>query len=143
MKINEAMSSHVRYIEPDTTLEEAARKMRELDCGFLPISDSAQSKLQGVITDRDITIRAVADGMDPKTTSVSSIASDKVLYCFADDDLDSAAKSMHDQHVYRLVVLNNKDEKQLCGILSLGDIFRCNQEGIAMDAAREILRKVA
>lgn len=138
MKIGEVMTSQVEYIEPSTTLMEAAKKMRELECGFLPVSDENKQKLQGVVTDRDITIRAVADGMDPATTRVDSIITDKVLYCYAEDDIEKAAESMRDQRVYRLIVLNNPDEKKLCGILSLGDLQRHELQDVANRTAKKI-----
>jgi CBS domain-containing protein len=138
MKIGEVMTSQVEYIEPSTTLMEAAKKMRDLECGFLPVSDENKQKLQGVVTDRDITIRAVADGMDPATTRVDSIITDKVLYCYAEDDIEKAAESMRDQRVYRLIVLNNPDEKKLCGILSLGDLQRHELQDVANRTAKKI-----
>jgi CBS domain-containing protein len=85
----------------------AARKTRDLDCGFLPVADPREEKLSGVITDRDITLRAVADGRDPAKTTVGDIQSDRVLYCFRNDDVTDAARSMQKQQVYRLVVLAN------------------------------------
>lgn len=138
MNIKDVMTRNVEYIPSDTTLEEAAMKMRDLDCGFLPIGDSSDSKLQGVVTDRDIVLRALAEGMDPADTTVEQIKSNKVLYCYQDDDLQSAADSMGKQQVYRLIVLNNPEEKRLCGVITLGDILRHNQEHIAEQAAKNI-----
>lgn len=138
MNIKDVMTRNVEYIPSDTTLEEAAMKMRDLDCGFLPIGDSSDGKLQGVVTDRDIVLRALAEGMDPADTTVEQIKSNKVLYCYQDDDLQSAADSMGEQQVYRLIVLNNPEEKRLCGVITLGDILRHNQERIAEQAAKNI-----
>ena len=143
MYVREAMTTKAEYIAPDTSLRKAAEKMRELDCGFLPVSDEKGKKLIGVITDRDITIRGVATGLDPERSVVSDIVSGSTLYCFADDALETAADSMRKKGVHRLIVLNNRDEKDLLGIISLGDIFRHNQETLATNVARDIYKKAA
>ena len=143
MKIRDVMTQDVEYVSSDTTLDQAAQKMQELDCGFLPIANSPQDKLHGVVTDRDIVLRALAQGLDPASTTVEQIRSDKVLYCYENDDIQSAANSMGDQKVYRLVVLNNEQEKRLCGIVTLGDILRHNQEHLAEQAAKDITAKAA
>lgn len=138
MQVHEVMSSNVRYIPSSTTLSEAAIKMHEIDTGFLPIGDSDHGKLQGVVTDRDIVIRAIAAGKDPQKTTVSDAKTDKVLYCFEGDSVESAAESMREQQVYRLVVLNNKEEKRLCGVVSLGDIVRGDKERLGGVTAKGI-----
>jgi CBS domain-containing protein len=132
------MSPSAEYIPGKTSLRDAARKMKQLQCGFLPISDSEQGRLLGVITDRDIVLRAVSEAMNAEETPVEDIQSDRVLYCFKTDSLEQAAKSMHDQQVYRLVVLDNESDKRLCGIVSLNDIVRHDEGAIAMEAARGI-----
>src|SRR5690625_1994369 len=112
MKITEVMTRNVEYIPSSTSLEEAAVRVREQVPGFLPIGDPPDGKLQGVITDRDIVVRALAEGLDPADTTVEQVRSNKVLYCFQDDDLPSAADSMGQQQVYRLIVLDNPDDKR-------------------------------
>ena len=139
MLVREAMTGHAEYIPSSTNLKQAAEKMRELDCGFLPLGDSPEGKLLGVITDRDIVIRGIAKGCDPLSTTVDSIKSDNVLYCFQDDNLAEAAHSMHDQQVYRLVVLNNKKDMKLCGVISLGDITRHHEFALAAEAVEGIV----
>lgn len=124
MNISQVMTRNVEFVPPSASVDEAAAKMRELDCGFLPIARSNNDRIEGVITDRDIVVRAIAEGMDPRNTPVEQIKSDGVLYCFEDDSLEDAAQSMHDQQVYRLIVLNNPEEKRLAGVVSLGDITR-------------------
>ncbi len=143
MKIIEAMSERVEYVNPKMSLHEVAKRMAELNCGFLPVSNESGSRLEGVITDRDIAIRAVAEGMNPDTTTAGEVMSRSVLYCYAGDDLEIAANSMRDQGVYRLIVLNNSTEKKLCGILSLGDIIRHNEDTLAATVAKDISKKVA
>lgn len=127
MQVKRVMTNDVRYIPSSTTLKQAAEIMRSMDCGFLPVGDSADGKLLGVITDRDIAMRGIAEGMDPIACTVKDVLTEKVLYCFQNDSLESAAKSMEAQQVYRLIVLNNKTDKRLCGIITLGDIVRHSQ----------------
>lgn len=142
MQIREIMSTKPEIITPQTTLQEAAEKMRELDCGFLPVG--ANDRLQGMVTDRDIAIRAIAEGRDPKETPVSEIMTEKVLYCFEEDDLRDAARSMKEQQVRRLVVLNNRQDKRLTGVVSLGDIAtRCGDEKLAGDITEAVSEKAA
>jgi len=82
MKISDIMTREVEYIRADTPLKQAAETMERLDTGFLPIGNSPQDKLLGVVTDRDITIRGVAKGLDPADTPVQRVITDKVLYCY-------------------------------------------------------------
>ncbi len=140
MQVKDVMTKDCEYISPSTTLTEAATKMLDLDCGFLPIGDSQQDKLQGVLTDRDIVIRGIAKGLDPNKTKVEQIETSKVLYCYEEDSLDSATKSMRDQHVYRLVVVSKANNKRLCGVITLGDILRHNQAKMASEAAQGITK---
>lgn len=143
MKVKDVMTPEARFVEPSTTLMEAATRMRELGCGFLPISNGDNTRLEGVVTDRDIVIRAVAQGLDPSRTTVDEVKSNRVLYCFADDDLESAVQSMELQQVYRLIVLDNPQNKSLCGIVTLGDISRFNETELVGKAARAISDRAA
>lgn len=119
MRVHEAMTQNVRLSNPDQTIREAARLMAELDVGVLPVADN--DRLVGMLTDRDIAIRAVAEGKSPDT-AVRDVMSKEVLYCFEDEDLDHVAQNMSDNKVRRLPVLNR--DKRLVGILSLGDLVR-------------------
>lgn len=138
MQVKDVMTDKAIYIPTTTSLEKAAQMMRDMDCGFLPLGDSEQGKLQGVITDRDITIRGIAEGKDPTSTQVDQIKTYRVLYCYQTDELADAAKRMQDQQVYRLVVLDNHEHKHICGIVSLGDIVRHNESQIAADTAKAV-----
>lgn len=138
MKVQDVMSNNVEYIASDTTLATAAIRMRDNNTGFLPIGDSEKGKLQGVITDRDIVVRAVAAGKDPRQAVVTDFKTDKVLYCFQGDSVESAADNMRHQQVYRLIVLNNREEKRMCGVVSLGDVVRHDRERLGGDTARGI-----
>lgn len=138
LKISEVMSPKIRYVKHNATVREAAQLMVELDCGFLPISDENESRLQGVITDRDIVLRAVAQGKSPDDTMAADCKSDKVLYCYQDQDISEAVASMQSQQVWRLIVLDNSSDKNLAGVISVGDILRAGLDESAMEAAREI-----
>ena len=115
-RISEVMSSDVQTISPDATIEEAAQEMRDGDFGLLPVGDEEQ--LLGVITDRDIAIRAVAEGRGP-STPVSEIMSEDVIWAHEDDSIEEAAEIMSDNQIRRLPVVNA--EQRLVGIVSLGD----------------------
>lgn len=137
MLVREIMSNSPTYLKPDATLKEAALKMAELDCGFIPVGDG--ERLLGTITDRDIAIRAIAKGKDSKTL-LKDIMSNKVLYVFEDDDIEKAAKSMEEQQVRRLIVLDKN--KQLQGIISLGDIStKCHDAKLCGEIIEEVSEK--
>ena len=117
MQVSEAMSPDVRVATPGQSISDAAKVMAEIDAGALPVGES--DRLIGVITDRDIAIRAVAAGKGPNTP-VREVMSGEVKYCYEDEDLNHVAKNMAGIRVRRLPVLNR--EKRLVGILSLGDL---------------------
>jgi len=119
MQVKDVMTSGVECISPNTILREAAKKMKEFDVGTLPICGD-DDRLAGMITDRDITIRAVAAGLEPSMAEVRDIMTPKIIYCFEDQDISDAAHMMEQNQVRRLVVLNY--DKRLVGILSLGDL---------------------
>jgi CBS domain-containing protein len=142
MQVKDIMSSRPAYISKETSLQETAQKMEELDCGFLPVGDG--DKLDGVLTDRDIVLRAVAKGKDLKNTTAGDMLTDRVLYCFEEDSVEEAARNMREQRVYRLVVLNNSQEKRLRGVVSLGDISRKGQyDALVGETAEEISKASA
>jgi CBS domain-containing protein len=119
MKVGKAMTQDVNIASPDQTIQEAARLMAKLDVGSLPIGEN--DRLVGMITDRDIAVRAVGQGLGPDTP-ISKVMSKDVKYCFDDDEIDEVAENMGDIKVRRLPVLNR--DKRLVGIVSLGDIAR-------------------
>ena len=104
-------------LDPSTTLHEAASKMRALDSGVMPVGEN--DRLVGMITDRDMTVRAIAQGKSP-TSPVRDAMTPDVVYCFEDDDLKSAARKMEEHQIRRLIVLDR--DKRLVGIASLGDL---------------------
>ena len=135
MQVSEAMSRNVRVAEPAQSLRDAARMIADLDAGVLPVGDN--DRLIGMITDRDITIRAVAEGKGPDTT-VDEVMTPEVRYCFEDDDLEQVARNMADLQVRRMPVMNR--EKRLVGILSIGDIAVKRGGDTAGDAESGVAR---
>ena len=135
MKVNEIITRDPQVIRPETALIEAAQKMKSLDIGMLPVCDG--DRLVGVITDRDITVRGVAQGSDPKTARVQEVMTPEVIYCFDDEDVKEAAKKMEEKQVRRLPVLNR--EKRLVGIVSLGDLaVRTGKEKLAAEVLERV-----
>jgi CBS domain-containing protein len=118
MKLKDGMTPQVEVVSPQANLIEVAQKMKRLDVGVIPVCDG--EKLRGMISDRDITIRAIAEGREPKSTRAEEVMSPQVIYCFEDQDISDAAEIMGQKQVRRLVVLNR--EKKLVGIVSLGDV---------------------
>ena len=118
MEIREIMTQNPEVINANATAIEAAIKMRELDVGSLPVCDG--ERLQGLLTDRDITVRAVADGLDPKVARVREAMSRTLVYCFEDQDTGTAATLMAENKIRRLSVLNSA--KRLVGMVSIGDL---------------------
>jgi CBS domain-containing protein len=117
MKVSEAMTRDVRVASPDETIRQAAKTMASLDAGVLPVGEN--DHLIGMITDRDIAIRGIAQGKGPKA-KVRDVMTEDVKYCFDDQDVEEVTRNMADIQVRRLPVLNR--DKRLVGILSLGDI---------------------
>ena len=117
MKIRDVMTRTAELTRPDDTLRHAAQMMKECDCGVLPVADG--DRLVGMITDRDIAVRGIADGKGPDA-KVREAMTDEVMYCFDDDDIQQVCQNMAEIQVRRLPVVNR--DKRLVGILSLADI---------------------
>jgi CBS domain-containing protein len=118
MQLKAIMTYGVDVIPSDATVKEAAEKMKKLDVGPLPVCDG--ERLVGILTDRDITIRAVAEGRDPFTTKVCDVMTPEIVYCFEDQDVKDAAILMEEKQIRRLPTLNRN--KWIVGIVSLGDL---------------------
>jgi CBS domain-containing protein len=118
MLAKEIMTNKPEFLPPSATLKQAADQMRMQDYGFIPIGEN--DRLIGTVTDRDITIMAVAEGLDPNKKTVRDVMHKGVHYCWEDDPLEKVIQQMEDLQVRRLIVLNK--EKRMTGIISLGDI---------------------
>jgi CBS domain-containing protein len=118
MELRDIMTRDVEVVSASASLKEAAGKMKSLDVGLMPVCDG--DRLQGILTDRDITIRATADGRDPKKTKVSDVMSTDLAYCLEEQEVEEAISLMEARQIRRIPILNQ--DKRLVGIVSLADI---------------------
>jgi CBS domain-containing protein len=118
MQLKEFINYRVEIVHPNDTLQQAAEKMKDLDVGSMPVCEGQH--LVGIVTDRDITIRATARGQDPTKTQVRDVMTSDVVYCFETDSVEDAAKTMQKNQIRRLFVLN--EEEELVGITSIGEL---------------------
>ncbi|MGJ4946361.1 CBS domain-containing protein [Bradyrhizobium sp. HKCCYLS1011] len=135
MKVSDVMTTDVQLCTPDDTLKDAAEAMAALDIGLLPVTD--HDRLVGMISDRDIAVRAVAAGRGPET-KIREIMTPEVKYCFDDQELEDVSWNMGDIQVRRLPVLNR--DKRLVGIISLGDIARTRDGDATAASLNQISR---
>lgn len=134
MRISEVMTRDVRVIAPNRSIRDAARLMDEMNVGSLPVCDGR--RLKGMITDRDITVRATAAGLPPDETLVQEVMSDNVWWCFDDDDVNHIVELMSDHQIRRLPVVDH--DKHLVGIVALGDLATDDQR-----SASTVLHRVS
>lgn len=124
MQVADIMTREPELIDPNASIRDAAQRMRSENIGALPVGEN--DRLVGMVTDRDIAMRAVAEEKPPGTTSVREVMSKKVFYIFDDNDLDVAAQCMAEHQVRRLPVLNH--DKRLVGIVALADLAHTGEE---------------
>jgi len=117
MRVSEVMTRDVQVASPENTIQEAAKMMARLDAGSLPVGEN--DRLVGMLTDRDIAVRAVAKGLGPDCP-VGDVMTRDIRYCFEDEDTDHIVHNLAEQQIRRLPVVNR--DKRLVGILSLGDL---------------------
>jgi CBS domain-containing protein len=134
-KVRDVMTAGVELIGPDATLTDAAARMAEADVGILPVGED--DRLIGMVTDRDIVIRGIAEGADPSEMTVREVMTEKVLYCFDDQEPSEAASDMAKQQIRRLPVVDRR--KQLIGMVSLADIARKDDAGKAGTTLRKVV----
>ena len=134
MQIQDVMTADVSFVRPDTPILEIARKMREGDIGSTPVIEN--ERLVGMVTDRDIVVRAIAEGGDVRTKTARDAMSPGVLYCYADDSVESVLDNMGDQQIRRLPVVDS--DKRLVGVVSLGDLALSGKRKAAGEALQEI-----
>jgi CBS domain-containing protein len=118
MKVKEIMTQNAETIDSDANLIQAAQKMKALEVGALPVWES--DEMVGMITDRDIAVRAIAEGKNPSMTMVEEIMTPEIFYCLEDDNISDAANIMEEKSIHRLLVFNSNYE--LVGFLSLSDL---------------------
>jgi len=123
-KVKDLMKAEPETISPDSSLQEAAQKMESVDCGVLPVG--TRDKPEGIITDRDIVLRAVAKGKDVANEKVKDYMTKEAFFCNEDDTLEQAATAMHENHVNRLLVKDSSG--RMSGILSFGCILRKDEQ---------------
>jgi CBS domain-containing protein len=138
--VADVMTSHVRLANPEDTIQQATRLMREEDTGVLPVGEG--DRLVGIVTDRDVALRVAAEGKDPARTKVREVMTQEIKYVFEDEDLAHVADNMAEQQVRRLPVVNRN--KRIVGVISLGDLARASRSGhYAGRAMRGITRDAA
>lgn len=118
MQVSEIMTRQIETIHSDSMVGQAAKKMKSLDVGVLPVQERDQ--VVGVITDRDIVVRVIAKDRDPRTTQVSKVMTREVICCSEQESVEEAAKIMEDKRIHRLIVLGS-DNKPI-GIFTLSDL---------------------
>jgi CBS domain-containing protein len=133
MKVEELMTSKVEAVSPTTTLRGVAREMKDKGVGALPVVEDG--KVIGIITDRDVSVYAIAMGHDPQTTEVQKVMTKQVYTCNAEQDISEAAKIMEQNKIRRLTVMNS--EEDLAGFLSVDDLALVSGElaGAVLEAA--------
>lgn len=132
MQVSQCMSRNVEVVDPDTSLREAARTMARIDAGVLPVGEN--DRLVGIITDRDIAVRAVAEGREPDAP-VRDVMSQDIKYCYDDADAEEVLENMGALQLRRMPVVDR--DKRLVGIVSIGDLAK-EEEGETGEAMREI-----
>jgi CBS domain-containing protein len=120
MRVDEIMTREVKLMDPNTTVRDVARRMRAENLGAFPVGEN--DRLIGMVTDRDIVVRGVAEGRAEGNATVRDVMSERVFYCFEDEDVDRAAEVMAEHQVRRLPVLNR--DKRLVGVVALADLGR-------------------
>lgn len=135
MKIKDVMHKHAICVTPDTLVRAIAKQMRDADVGALPVT--ADGRLVGIVTDRDIACRALADSKDPGRMSAKDVMTSKVVCCALDDDIAQAIKTMEAKRIRRLPVTDS--DENIIGMVSLGDI----SHKVGKELSGEVLRAVS
>ena len=134
MQIRDVMTADVSFVGPDTPILEIARKMRDGDIGSTPVIEN--DRLAGIVTDRDIVVRVIAEGGDVRTKTARDAMSPGILYCYADDSVEAVLENMGGQQIRRLPVVDR--DKRLVGVVSLGDLALSGKRKAAGEALQAI-----
>ena len=127
MKVRDAMHKGAEWVESTTLVPALAKKMRDLDIGAIPVG--ANDRLIGMVTDRDLAIRAIPDGKDLTKLTARDVMTKNIVYCRDTEEVEDAVRIMEQKQIRRLPVLDEK--KRLVGMLSLGDVAHCTSHDIA------------
>ena len=136
-QVKEVMTSQVESITPDSNLEQAAQKMRELNVGSLPVA--ANDQLLGILTDRDIVVRCIAQGQSPKQVQAQSVMSEHVEFCRPEEPIENAVQKMKEKQIHRIPVVN--EDYHLQGIIALADL--ATRDGHYQELATDALEKIS
>ena len=139
MQIQSCMTKKVDLANPQMTLAQVAQKMRDGDYGFMPVGEN--DRLVGIVTDRDLAIRGTAKGSDPNKTKLQEVMSKSVHYCFEKQNLEEVLKTMSQNKVRRMPVLN--DQKRLVGVVSLTDLTHANLAQEQKNQVEETLSEIS
>jgi CBS domain-containing protein len=134
MKVKDAMHEGVTWVGPETPVRELARSMRDEGIGSIPVGEN--DRLIGMVTDRDIAIKAFVDGKDPASLTARDVMSGPILYCRTEEDIDDAARLMEQHQVRRLPVID--ENKRMVGILSLGDIASASSSALTGEVTQSV-----
>jgi CBS domain-containing protein len=140
MQLRDVMTKDPEYVSPTTTLDQVAQMMRDHDIGMVLVAKD--DELIGTVTDRDIVIRAIAEGRDPRAIATESVMTTNATYCFEDQDVSEAARIMEAKQIRRLAILSR--EKRLVGVVSLGDLaVRSGDEAMSGEVMKHVARPAA
>jgi len=134
MQVKEAMHPGVEWVEPDTLISVVAQKMRDLDIGAIPVCE--KDHLVGMLTDRDITCRAVANSADLSKLTAGDVMTEGVVYCRDIEDLDDAIRIMEDKQIRRMPAID--EEKRMVGMLSLGDVSHAASQQLTGEVLKAV-----
>jgi len=135
MQAKEIMTRNVECIAPETPIEDAAKRMKSLDVGFLPVCEN--DRLVGVVTDRDVVLRVVAEGKKSSECLARDIMTEEVCWCYEDLTVEEVADFMAKKEVRRVLILNR--DKRLTGVISIGDLSQARGEQLkAGETMKEI-----
>lgn len=141
MKIKDIMSQNCKWGARNMTVKEAAELMKNQDFGFLPVGCTEKDKLVGTVTDRDIVLKCVAEGKDPEKCTINDIMTEKLYYCFDDQNVEEIVENMAEIRVKRLPVVNR--DKRLVGIVSFGDVAQACENSEIGETQQQITRECA
>jgi CBS domain-containing protein len=134
MKVESIMHKGVEWVSPDTTIAAVASKMRQFDIGAIPVGEN--DRLIGMVTDRDIAIRGLADGKDPSKLTARDVMTKGVIYCHDNEDVEEAARTMETKQIRRLPVIDAN--KRMVGMISLGDVSHAASQEVAAEMMRAV-----